>query len=272
MVAIFCALLCAALAAAEHSGAYSSPQYAKKMYPKRNYDASAFLPREKPSLAFNKEESIDRYDGSGNDTSPYGRSSFLGSAGNLLSNAGGQVMSSLANDFLARSTGSSQEAELSGGQSTTSICRRDYLATVNPLSSTRGNADQSEAAANPIHLVMRLSCPTPSNPIRRGLSPPQSGQQTPNKLFLTEDEILLYLSYLTGQHSKDYGCLYRLSCQRPHQASLYSSGAELMLQGAKLWQGNSIELTEYENITSGIKQASVWGEEGKPCKQLYKCE
>lgn len=90
----------------EHSGAYSSPQYAKKFYPK-NYDSTAFLPNEKQPVVFNNQE-IDRYDGDLNDTSSYARSSFLDVAGNFLSGTGGQVVSSLAKDFIARSTGSSQ--------------------------------------------------------------------------------------------------------------------------------------------------------------------
>ena len=58
-----------------------------------------------------------------------------------------------------------------------------------------------------------------------------------NATYITEDEIMLYLSYLAGHQNQDYGCLYRLSCQKPHQASLYASGAELLLQGTKLFQG-----------------------------------
>lgn len=63
-----------------------------------------------------------------------------------------------------------------------------------------------------------------------------------NARYLTEDEIMLYLSYLAGQQSQDYGCLYRLSCQKPHQAALYASGAELLLQGTKLFQGYPIAI------------------------------
>ncbi|VVD05033.1 unnamed protein product [Leptidea sinapis] len=93
----------------EHSGAYSSPQYAKKMFPKQNYDTSVLLPKEEPPVPF---RSIDRFDGDLNDTSQYGRSSFLDTAGSFLTGAGGQVMSSLAKDFIARSTGSSQVLSL----------------------------------------------------------------------------------------------------------------------------------------------------------------
>jgi hypothetical protein len=102
------ALLCisAALVAGEHSGAYSSPQYAKKMYPK--FDTNALLPNEKPPMPF-KRQSIDRIDSDGNDNdTQQARSSFFNSAGSFLSGAGGQVVTNLAKEFIARSTGSSQ--------------------------------------------------------------------------------------------------------------------------------------------------------------------
>lgn len=109
MVAIYVILSCLVLASAEHSGAYSSPQYAKKLYPKTyDYDANILLPKEKPPIPFkDSAEFIARYD-SGNDTAQYGRSSFLESAGSFFSGTGGQVMTSLAKDYIARSTGSSQ--------------------------------------------------------------------------------------------------------------------------------------------------------------------
>lgn len=109
MVTIYLVVLsCVFIVSAEHSGAYSSPQYAKKMYPKKGYDTNALLPREKPPTAFKEDQqSIARFD-NGTDTSQYGRSSFLDAAGSFLSGTGGQVVSSIARDFIARSTGSSQ--------------------------------------------------------------------------------------------------------------------------------------------------------------------
>ncbi|CAG4996835.1 unnamed protein product [Parnassius apollo] len=242
MVAIYGLLFCVVTITAEHSGAYSSPQYAKKMYPKKNYD-SLLLPREKPPIPFNSQASVDRFDTNLNDTSEYARSSFLDSAGNLLSSAGGQVMSSLAKDFIARSTGSSQVLSLN-------LTNLVILIILKALILAAGFFGAGAWKGN--HYGRSID-------------------ENMNAVYLTEDEILLYLSYLTGQQNKDYGCLYRLSCQKPHQASLYSSGAELMLQGAKLWQGNNIELEEYEDISNGIKQAAIFGEEGKPCEKLYKC-
>lgn len=109
MVQIYLLLLSSALfVSAEHSGAYSSPQYAKKMYPRRGQDTNELLPREKPPVLFKEEQvSIARFD-NGNDTAQYGRSSFLDAAGSFLSGTGGQVVTSIARDFISRSTGSSQ--------------------------------------------------------------------------------------------------------------------------------------------------------------------
>lgn len=108
-------LIILASASAEHSGAYSSPQYAKKMYPK-GFDANAVLPGEKPPPPFKRHydtqiqasASIDRFDGDNNETTQYGRSTVLSSAGEFLSGIGGHMVSSMAKDFIARSTGSSQ--------------------------------------------------------------------------------------------------------------------------------------------------------------------
>ncbi|CAH0726919.1 unnamed protein product, partial [Brenthis ino] len=225
----------------EHSGAYSSPQYAKKFYPK-NYDSTAFLPIEKQPVAFNNQE-IDRYDGDLNDTSSYARSSFLDVAGSFLSGTGGQVMSSLAKDFIARSTGSSQVLSLN-------LTNLVILIVLKALILAAGFFGAGAWKGN--HYGRSLD-------------------DNKNATYITEDEIMLYLSYLAGQQSQDYGCLYRLSCQKPHQAALYASGAELLLQGTKLFQGNSVDLGPYEDISSGIREAATWGERGLPCQTRYQC-
>ncbi|XP_045773767.1 uncharacterized protein LOC123873100 [Maniola jurtina] len=225
----------------EHSGAYSSPQYAKKMFPK-NYDSTAFLPKEKQTAQFKSHQDIDRVDDYSNDTSGYARSSFLESAGNFLSGTGGQVVSSLAKDFIARSTGSSQVLSLN-------LTNLVILIVLKALILAAGFFG---AGAWKGHHYGR------------------SLDDNKNASYLTEDEILLYLSYLAGQQSQDYGCLYRMSCQKPHQAALYASGAELLLQGTKLFQGNSIELEPYEDISNGIREAASRGERGMPC-QRYQC-
>ncbi|XP_013161880.1 PREDICTED: uncharacterized protein LOC106113592 [Papilio xuthus] len=241
MVVLYGLLFCTFAVAAEHSGAYSSPQYAKKMFPKKSFDTSILLPQEKPPIPFNRA-SIDRFD-SLNDTTQYGRSSFLDSAGNLLSNAGGQVVSSLAKDFIARSTGSSQVLSLN-------LTNLVILIILKALILAAGFFGAGAWKGN--HYGRSID-------------------ENKNATYLTEDEVLLYLSYLRGEQSKDYGCLYRLACQKPRQGALYASAAELTLQGAKLLQGNNVDLDDYENIYSGIKQASTWGEDGKPCDKIYKC-
>ncbi|XP_072936168.1 uncharacterized protein [Epargyreus clarus] len=231
-----------ALASADHLGAYSSPQYAKKMYPKQSFETNALLPHEKQNVPFYSEASIDRFDREENSTQ-YGRSSILDAAGSFLSGAGGQVMSSLAKDFIARSTGSSQVLSLN-------LTNLVILIVLKALILAAGFFG---AGAWKGHHYAR------------------SLDDNKNASYITEDEILLYLSYLAGRQSKDYGCLYRLSCQKPQQAGLYSASAELILQGAKLVQGNTIDLEPYEDISKGMKQAAVWGEDGRSCDKRYHC-
>ncbi|XP_075976724.1 uncharacterized protein LOC142976965 isoform X2 [Anticarsia gemmatalis] len=245
MVAIYLLLLSSAfIVSAEHSGAYSSPQYAKKMYPKKSYDTNALLPREKPPTNFkDDQESIARFD-NGNDTAQYGRSSFLDAAGSFLSGTGGQVVTSIARDFIARSTGSSQVLSLN-------LTNLVILIVLKALILAAGFFGAGAWKGG--HYYGR------------------SLDDNKNATYITEDEILLYLSYLAGQQKKDYGCLYLLSCQRPQQAGLYSSGSELLLQGVKMFQGNSIDLEPYAEISTGIKQASEWGERGMNCETRYKC-
>ncbi|CAF4856259.1 unnamed protein product [Pieris macdunnoughi] len=219
---------------AEHSGAYSSPQYAKKMFPK-HYDA--VLPKESPAQF--KSETIDRFDNDFNETY---RAGFLNSAGSFLSGAGGQVVSSLAKDFIARSTGTSQVLSLN-------LTNLVILIVLKALVLAAGFFG---AGAWKGHHYAR------------------SFEGNKNASYITEDEILLYLSYLVGQQSQDYGCLYRLSCQRPGQAAIYASGAELLLQGTKLIQGNSIDLEPYEDVSRGIQQAAALGQQGVSCDR-YQC-
>ncbi|RVE46957.1 hypothetical protein evm_008341 [Chilo suppressalis] len=242
MDAAYLLLIIAVSATAEHSGAYSSPQYAKKMYPKV-YDTNALLPREKTPLPFKEDpDSIARFD-SGNDTQKYPRSSFMETAGSFLNSAGGQLVTGLAKDFIARSTGSSQVLSLN-------LTNLVILIVLKALILAAGFFGAGAWKGN--HYARNLD-------------------DNKNASYLTEEEILLYLSYLSGQRDKNFGCLYRLSCQKPDQAGLYSSGAEILLQGAKLLRGYSYELSEYEDITKGIKQAVDWGERGGECAKRYEC-
>ncbi|XP_030023755.2 uncharacterized protein LOC115442741 isoform X2 [Manduca sexta] len=252
MVTIFVLLSCAAFVAAEHSGAYSSPQYAKKLYPKKSYDTSMLLPVDKPPIPFKgsdypnqesqSQESIARFD-SGNDTLMH-RSSFLESANNFFSSTGGQVVTSIAKDFIARSTGSSQVLSLN-------LTNLVILIVLKALILAAGFFG--------------------AGAWKGGHHYGRSLEDNKNASYISEDEILLYLSYLAGQQNKNYDCLYLLSCQRPEQAAMYSSGAELLLQGTKLFHGNNIDLEPYEDVAAGIKQAAAWGEQRLPCDTRYRC-
>ncbi|XP_041981611.1 uncharacterized protein LOC121735009 [Aricia agestis] len=233
MVPFIIVIICIQLTTAEHSGAYSSPQYAKKMYPK-TYDSSVLLPKEKPA-AYNEYNET-------NDTQY--RSSFMDSAGSFLSSTGGQVMSSLAKDYLARSTGSSQVLSLN-------LTNLVILIVLKALVLAAGFFG--------------------AGAWKGGHHYGRSLDDNKNATYLSEDEIMLYLSYLIGHQTRDYGCLYRLSCQKPHQASVYAAGAELLLQGTKLFQGNSIDLQEYEDVSTGIRHAAALGEQHENCEKRFRC-
>ncbi|XP_022827185.1 uncharacterized protein LOC111356905 isoform X1 [Spodoptera litura] len=255
MVAIYFLLsLSIAYVSAEHTGAYSSPQYAKKMYPKKGYDTNELLPRDKPPVLFKEEPdqgSIARFDNN-NDTSLYGRSSFLDAAGSFLSGTGGQVVTSIARDFIARSTGSSQVGfDCASQVLSLNLTNLVILIVLKALILAAGFFGAGAWKGG--HYYGR------------------SLDDNKNVTYISEDEILLYLSYLAGQQKKDYGCLYLLSCQRPQQASMYSSGAELLLQGTRMLQGDSVDLEPYAEIAMGIKQAAEWGEGGMNCETRYKC-
>ncbi|KAL4711158.1 hypothetical protein ACJJTC_009529 [Scirpophaga incertulas] len=234
---ILAVLMLGAVVIADHTGAYSAPQYAKKIYPK-NYDNS-LLPREKTATPF-KQDSIARFD---NHNETTGRSYFMETAGNLLGSAGSQLVSGLAKDFISRSAGSSQVLSLN-------LTNLVILIVLKALILAAGFFGAGAWKGN--HYARSLD-------------------DNLNASYITEDEILLYLSYLSGQHRKDYGCLYRVACQKPEQAAMYSSGADLLLQGTKLFSGNSNDLMEYEDITQGIKNAVQWGEGRGSCNSRYKC-
>ncbi|XP_053608828.1 uncharacterized protein LOC128674359 isoform X2 [Plodia interpunctella] len=239
MVVIILILPLFLLVSGEHSGAYSSPQYAKKMFPKQ-IDTNALLPREKNPVPFKSDSRFD----SENDTSMYGRASFMESAGDFLSSAGGQFVNGMARDFIARSTGTSQVLSLN-------LTNLVILIVLKALILAAGFFG--------------------AGAWKGGHHYGRSLDDNKNASFITEEELLLYLSYLTGQQSKDYGCLYRMSCKKPEQAGMYSSGAELLLQGAKLFQGDSIELEPYEEVSRGIREAAEMGERGVNCDARYKC-
>ncbi|KAI8432082.1 hypothetical protein MSG28_004592 [Choristoneura fumiferana] len=242
MVVIFAFLSCLVFVSAEHSGAYSSPQYAKKLYPRQGFDTNALLPHDKPPVPF--EKSIDRFDSVSNDTTQYARASILNSAGSFLSGAGGQMVTNLAKDVIARSTGSSQVLSLN-------LTNLVILIVLKALILAAGFFG--------------------AGAWKGGHHYGRSLDDNMNVSYVTEDEILMYLSYLIGQQTQHFGCLYRLACQKPEQAAMYSSGADILLQGAKLIQGNSLELQSYEDISKGIKQAAAWGEEGMSCDARYQC-
>jgi hypothetical protein len=51
----------------------------------------------------------------------------------------------------------------------------------------------------------------------------------------TESELLLVLSYLSGERRGEYGCLYRVACEDPNgRAPQYLSAGRMLLKGARV--------------------------------------
>ncbi|KAJ8950990.1 hypothetical protein NQ318_006374 [Aromia moschata] len=80
--------------------------------------------------------------------------------------------------------------------------------------------------------------------------------------FLTDEEILMFLSYLTGSP----GCLQNISCQQPQQAKKYTAAGEMLLKLAKMF---SIDADmNYEYIILEMDQAANVGLAGGTCERF----
>ncbi|XP_056642030.1 uncharacterized protein LOC130448616 [Diorhabda sublineata] len=80
--------------------------------------------------------------------------------------------------------------------------------------------------------------------------------------FLTDDEILMYLSYLTGST----GCLQNVACQQPLKAKKYSAAGDLLLKFSKLFSLTTD--LEYDMVLQELEQASNVGLAGGSCDKF----
>ncbi|XP_065158855.1 uncharacterized protein [Atheta coriaria] len=86
--------------------------------------------------------------------------------------------------------------------------------------------------------------------------------------LLTEDEILMYLSYLTGSPGNN-ACLQNVACRQPNQASRYTTAGEMLLKAGKMLQPGSTE--DYEYTLREVKEAVDFGNTGGDCGARYFC-
>ncbi|XP_067011593.1 uncharacterized protein [Anabrus simplex] len=94
--------------------------------------------------------------------------------------------------------------------------------------------------------------------------------QSPYPTF-NESELLLLLSYLVGDADHKYGCLHRVACEEPHQASQYVAGAGMLIKGAKVFSKVIPYNPRYETIVADVKKAAEYGLNGGICEQRYSC-
>nr|CAD7574708.1 unnamed protein product [Timema californicum] len=88
----------------------------------------------------------------------------------------------------------------------------------------------------------------------------------------TESELLLALSFLMGDPTQEYDCLYRVACEEPSKAKEYLLGAKMMIKGAKLFNSVIPYDTKYEPIVATLQKAVEHGASGGNCLQRYSCD
>ncbi|XP_045479619.1 uncharacterized protein LOC123684412 [Harmonia axyridis] len=86
----------------------------------------------------------------------------------------------------------------------------------------------------------------------------KEGDQNHNLVF-TEDEIMLYFEYLTGNHE----CLKLIACQQPGQAEDYVNAAKLLLKASQLFSLNTD--AKYEDLLRDVERAIEVGENKGNC-------
>ncbi|KAF2900114.1 hypothetical protein ILUMI_06074 [Ignelater luminosus] len=96
-----------------------------------------------------------------------------------------------------------------------------------------------------------------------GLGRSSDGEET----FLTDEEILLFLGYLTGSPGSN-GCLQNVACQQPQQARKYAAAGDMLLRTAKTLSFEPDD--NYEYVLQELQEAANWGSAGGECSR-FKC-
>ncbi|KAG5897154.1 hypothetical protein JTB14_020883 [Gonioctena quinquepunctata] len=80
--------------------------------------------------------------------------------------------------------------------------------------------------------------------------------------FITDEEVLMFLSYLAGSP----GCLQNIACQQPEQAKKYINAGDLLLKMSKMFNVNTN--MDYDYILQEMEQASNVGLAGGSCSNF----
>jgi hypothetical protein len=54
--------------------------------------------------------------------------------------------------------------------------------------------------------------------------------------LISRAELLLLSSYLLGDATTEYGCLFRVACQEPKKTNQYIAAADILIKSAKMFQ------------------------------------
>ncbi|XP_066259888.1 uncharacterized protein [Euwallacea similis] len=86
--------------------------------------------------------------------------------------------------------------------------------------------------------------------------------------FLTDEEVLMFLSYLTGSPG-DNGCLQNIACHQPKQAKKYVNAGDVLLKAFKMF-GYQADDT-YDYIIREVDRAANVGLAGGKCEG-FRCD
>ncbi|XP_071056607.1 uncharacterized protein [Onthophagus taurus] len=99
---------------------------------------------------------------------------------------------------------------------------------------------------------------------RGGFSRSNDGEES----FMGEDEILLYLSYLTGEPGENE-CLRFVACSEPQQARRYITAGETLLKLSKMFVTEENHV--YKMSLNELRQAAGYGISGGDCNR-FSCD
>lgn len=92
-----------------------------------------------------------------------------------------------------------------------------------------------------------------------------------NTSFMSENELLLMLTYLLGSATDNYECMYRVACEDPVHAKTYLNASKMMMKGAKYAKKYVSVDPKYEHIVGGLQQAIQVKQKGGICRKRYAC-
>ncbi|XP_014281908.3 uncharacterized protein [Halyomorpha halys] len=97
------------------------------------------------------------------------------------------------------------------------------------------------------------------------------GRSLEDNELVSEQELLLVLSYLMGEADQDYNCLYRIACQDPNKSKHYLVAAKFLVKWAKAFKSVIPFDEKYEMLVENLQDAVSFGTKYKTCDERYSC-